>query len=229
MREAFNWEKINGFCQRVCYLFAVNLFFLASNLFLLLFLVFAGVSQIETCLPLFLLCLLPAAPSLCAVFFSMQRLMHQREGKVFKDCLTGWKSCCSKSIKIGAVQLASLFVLWTNIRFFAVKMQNLLLLALFVCLFALVILMTPTLYLLIVRYEMSCLQTIRSAIALTVGKPVFTMGNLAAFLLLLLAFELSAGTTVLFMGSIYGFLICFMNERMLQKLETKEKPAIFPD
>lgn len=219
MREAFNWEKINGFCQKVCYFFAVNLFFIASNSFVLLFLLFFGASQIETCLPLFLLCLLPMAPSLCAVFSSMQKLLHKTDGKAWKDYLTGYKSCFKKSIQIGGIQLTALFILWTNLRFFAVTMPGLLFLGLFLCLFLLVLFMTPTLYLLVVRYEMGCLEIIRASIALTIGKPVFTMGNLAALGIILLAFELSAGTTVLFMGSIYGFLICFMNERMLNKLE----------
>ncbi len=38
-------------------------------------------------------------------------------------------------------------------------------------------------------------------------------------MLILGAFEISAGTTVLFMGSIYGFLVMFMNRRLLQELE----------
>ena len=47
------------------------------------------------------------------------------------------------------------------------------------------------------------------------------LGNIAALAIVLVAFELSAGTTVLFMGSVYGFLVMFMNQNVMQKLENR--------
>ena len=54
-----------------------------------------------------------------------------------------------------------------------------------------------------------------------IAKPVFTLGNIVALLLILAAFEISAGTTVLFMGSVYGFLVMFMNQSVMKKLEER--------
>lgn len=48
-----------------------------------------------------------------------------------------------------------------------------------------------------------------------------TLGNVVALGIILMSFELSAGTTVLFMGSVYGFLVMFMNQRVLNELESQ--------
>ena len=75
------------------------------------------------------------------------------------------------------------------------------------------------LYMLVSRYEMGNLHIAKTAVTLLFAKPVFTLGNVVALGIVLAAFEISAGTTVLFMGSIYGFLVMFMNQSVMQKLE----------
>lgn len=89
MDELFHIEKVLGFCEKVCYFFTVNLLFVISNFPILLFLLFIGAGQIRECLPLFLLCLIPMAPALSAVMYTMNRLIHGTEGKAVKDYKRG--------------------------------------------------------------------------------------------------------------------------------------------
>lgn len=74
-----------GACEKIIYFLLVNLFFWGSNLPLLLFFVFVGISQAETFLPLFLLCAVPAGPALCGVFFSMNRMLKGTEVSAWND------------------------------------------------------------------------------------------------------------------------------------------------
>ena len=92
---------------------------------------------------------------------------------------------------------------------------------LFVLLFAFGILIIPNLYLLSSRYVMGSRELIRTACILTVTRPVCTLGTVASLGIVLAAFEVSAGTTVLFMASIYGFLVDFISQRMLESLEKR--------
>ena len=92
---------------------------------------------------------------------------------------------------------------------------------LFLLLFAATVLVTPNLYLLASRYEMKNIQIVKTAVTLLIAKPVFTLGNIVALALILAAFEISAGTTVLFMGSVYGFLVMFMNQGVMRSLESR--------
>lgn len=92
MEELFHIEKVLGFCDKVWYFFTVNLLFVISNFPILLFLLFIGAGQIRECLPLFLLCLVPMAPALSAVMYTMNRLIHGTEGKAVKDYKKGYCS-----------------------------------------------------------------------------------------------------------------------------------------
>ena len=114
-----------------------------------------------------------------------------------------------------------MLICWTNVEFFAVQIRIIPLAVLFVLLFAAAVLVTPNLYMLVSRYEMKNMQIVKTAITLLIAKPVFTLGNIVALAVILAAFEISAGTTVLFMGSVYGFLVMFMNQGVMQSLENR--------
>ena len=77
--EVFQMDKILGFCEKLWYVIGANLLFLLSNLPALLFFLFVGASQVRTCLPFFLLCMVPAGPALSALFYTMNRLLSKTE------------------------------------------------------------------------------------------------------------------------------------------------------
>lgn len=221
MSELFNIERVLGFCEKLCYFLIVNILFVLSNIPILLFLLFVGASQIRSCLPVFLLCILPMAPALSAVFYTMNRLIQGTEGKVLRDYKKGYCSDFVQKIKLGIGQLLVIFMFWTNIEFFSVQMHIFPLTIIFIILFAVSVLITPNLYMLISRYEMKNMQIVRTAITIFIAKPIMTIANIVALGIVLMAFEISAGTTVLFMGSVYGFLIMFMNQRLMRSLENR--------
>ncbi len=221
MGELFNIEKVMGFCEKVCYFFMVNLLFIISNIPVLMFLLFVGAGQIRKCLPLFLLCMLPMALALSAVMYAMNRLIQGIEGSAWRDYKKGYCSDFWQKVRLGMGQLLIILMCWTNIEFFSMQIRIFPLVILFIILFAVAVLVTPNLYMLISRYEMSNLQIARTAVTLLIAKPVFTLGNIVTLGIILAAFEISAGTTVLFMGSVYGFLIMFMNQSVMRQLEER--------
>lgn len=221
MEELFNVEKVLGFCEKVCYFFTINLLFIISNIPVLLFLLFVGAGQIRECLPLFLLCLLPMAPALSAVMYTMNRMIHGTEGSALCDYKRGYCSDLLQKAGLGAGQLLVIFMCWTNIEFFSLQFRVLPLAIVFMILFAAAVLVTPNLYMLASRYEMKNIRIVKTAVTLLIAKPVFTLGNIVALGVVLAAFEISPGTTVLFMGSVYGFLVMFMNQSVMRKLENR--------
>lgn len=221
MEELFHIEKVLGFCDKVWYFFTVNLLFVISNFPILLFLLFIGAGQIRECLPLFLLCLVPMAPALSAVMYTMNRLIHGTEGKAVKDYKKGYCSDFLQKIGLGAGQMLVIIMCWANIEFFTLQVWIFPFTIIFMILFAVAVLVTPNLYMLASRYEMKNIQIAKTAVTLLIAKPVSALGNIVALGVVLAAFEISAGTTVLFMGSVYGFLVMFMNQSVLRKLESK--------
>lgn len=221
MGELFNIEKVFGFCEKVCYFFTVNLLFVLSNVPVLLFLLFVGAGQIRECFPLFLLCLLPLAVSLPAVMYAMNRLIGGVETGAFRDYKKEYCRDFLKKAGLGAGQLFAILLCRTNMEFFAVQLRFVPLAAVFMLLLGVTVLVTPNLYLLASRYEMGNVQIVKTAVTFLIAKPGFTLGNVVAFALILAAFEISAGTTVLFMGSVYGFLVMFMGRDIMRNLESR--------
>lgn len=221
MEELFHIEKVLGFCDKVWYFFTVNLLFVISNFPILLFLLFIGAGQIRECLPLFLLSLVPMAPALSAVMYTMNRLIQGTEGKAVKDYKKGYCSDFLQKVGLGAGQMLVIIMCWTNIEFFTLQVRIFPFTIIFMILFAVAVLVTPNLYMLASRYEMKNVQIARTAVTLLIAKPVSALGNIVALGVVLAAFEISAGTTVLFMGSVYGFLVMFMNQSVLRKLESR--------
>lgn len=217
--EIFHIEKIMGACEKIIYFLLINVFFWGSNLPLLLFFLFVGIRQAGTYLPLFLLCAVPAGPALCGVFFSMNRVVRGIETSAWKDYRAGYADAFLKKLGIAAIQLMLIWIFWTNIRFFTVQCPVFPLALLFILLFAVSLLMTPDLYLLASRYEMSIRDIFKGALVLCVGQPVLTFGNtvLLAFALMLL--EIQAGICILFIVSLYGFVVVFINQKIFRMME----------
>lgn len=219
LSELFHLDKILDVCEKVLYFLKVNVLFLISNLPVLLFFLFVGISHVREYLPFFLVCLLPAGPAFSAVLFAMNRLFRGMSAGAWKDYKTGYTDTFRTKILLAAIQGMLLWIFWTNVEFFSVQMPFLPLLILFFVLFAGTVLMTPNLYLLASRYKMAVKDYLRGAVMLTITKPALTFGNLVAAVFILMLLEIRAGTVVLFMVSIYAFLIVFMNRKVVNMLD----------
>lgn len=220
--ELFSLEKILDVCEKFLYFLKINVLFLLSNIPVLLFFLFVGISQVSVCLPLFLLCAVFAGPALSAVFFSMNRMLRKKETGAWKDYKTGYLDSWGRKMLIAGIQALAILIFWTNIQFFSVQMPFLPLAILFIILFAVTLLMTPNLYLLASRYEMSVTELLKGALVLCITKPLVTLGNTAMFLVILVLLEIKAGTFILFIASIYGFVVVFMNQRVLGAIEASQ-------
>lgn len=217
--NVFNMEKILNVCDKIMYFLKINMLFLLSSLPVLLFFLFVGISQVRTCLPLFLLCLAFSGPALCAVFFSMNRLLHGTETSAWKDYKTGYTDSWGMRMKMSLLHMLLIWMFWTDIEFFSIQKPFLPLTILFIILFAVTVLITPNLYLLASRYEIKILECFKGALTLGITKPLLTLGNTAMAAVILMLLEIKAGTVILFMVSIYGYVVVYMNQKVFQAIE----------
>lgn len=217
--EVFQMEKILGFCEKLWYVIGINTLFLLSNFPVLLFFLFVGVSQVRTCLPLFLLCMVPMGPALSALFYTMNRLLYGTESGAWRDFRKAYMDDCGQKYLLAAGHMFLILMFEINIEFFAVQVPIFPLMILFVILFAATLVVTPNLYLLASRYRMKNRDIVKTSLILLVTRPASTLGSMVSLGVILMLFELKAGTAVLFMGSLYGFLITFMNQKVLHSLE----------
>lgn len=221
MDHIFDLEKMFSFFNIIFYCFVLNILFLLSNLPFLFFYFFVGIGNIGKYFLLFLICLLPAAPSLAALIHSMLKWIEYKDIGPVKEYKKGYKNNEKQAIKAGIIQIAIAFVLRTNIQFFKYIPQTSMLAFVFIIFMLILIMMTPFIYLLLVRYDMSVFQILKAAMVITMGKPVYAIANLMLAGFILVLFELIAGTTFLFMGSLYAGLLVLSNQKLFCKLESR--------
>ena len=146
-------------------------------------------------------------------------LLSKTETGVWRDYRKAYRDDWGQKYLLAAGHMFLILVFEINIEFFAVQIPVFPLMILFVILFAAALAVTPNLYLLASRYRMKNRDIVKISLILLVTRPVSTLGSIVSLGVILMLFELKAGTAVLFMGSLYGFLIAFMNRKVLHSLE----------
>lgn len=215
----FNLQKVLNAFNYVFWFFCLNTFFLIFNLPLILFFIFIGLEGIFTYLPLFLLTLLPLMPSLTVLFYCMGKLIREKDLDLFHDICKGLKLNFKQSLLIWSGELILILILVSNIRFFTLYKFNLFLTCIFIALSILLLIITPYIFVLISRFSIKSYDLIKNSLILAVTRPILSITNILIILACFVLFEITPGTTVLFVSSIFSFLILFCNKPVLEYME----------
>ena len=225
MSEFFNLEKILDVFNYIFWFFILNIFFSILNIPVILFFMFVGLRNVTTYLPLFLICLIPFGASFTALLYCMRRLIKYKDISLIKDFKRGLKYNFKQSTIMWSLELILIFLLSFNLRFFSTTYYNLILSSLFIGFLIIILLTTPYIFVLISRFSMKSMEILRASVILTFTKPLISIGNILILLFTLILFEISPGTTVIFIGSIGSFLVMLLNKNLLENLEEKSAKA----
>ncbi|MCF0146870.1 MAG: YesL family protein [Clostridium sp.] len=219
----FNFEKIFEAFNYVFWFFLLNLFFMAFNIPLILFFTFVGISNIFEYFPLFLICLLPTMPTFTALLYCMNKIITNKDLEIIKDFIKGIKLNFKQSFLIWFIELSLINILYINIRFFTLIKHNIILTCLFSTILIVLAIVTPYISILISRFKMKTIDTLRTAFILSFTRPILTITNLLLFIFTLIIFEVAPGTVILFISSLLSFLLLFVNKSLLLELDSISK------
>ncbi|WP_300349242.1 DUF624 domain-containing protein [Clostridium sp.] len=221
MSEFFNLEKILTLFNYIFWFFMLNIFFIVLNIPVILFFMFIGLRNVTTYLPLFLISLIPFGASFTTLLYCMRKLIKYKDISLIEDLKKGLKYNFKQSTIMWSLELLLIFLLSFNLRFFSTTYYNLILSSLFIGFLIITLLTTTYIFVLISRFSMNSIEILRASVILTFTKPLISIGNVLIFLFTLILFEISPGTTVIFMGSIASFLVMLLNKNLLENLEEK--------
>ena len=110
--------------------------------------------------------------------------------------------------------------LYSNITFFQLAFNNTIVSCIFLGILILLLLMTPFISLLISLFSNSSLNIVKNALVLTFTKPLLAITNILILIVALVLFEISPGTTFLFIGSLISFMFVWANKSLIQELQS---------
>ncbi|HJD00313.1 MAG TPA: DUF624 domain-containing protein [Candidatus Dwaynia gallinarum] len=223
LNEIFNLDKILETFNYIFWFFTLNLLFWIFNIPIILFFIFIGISNILTYFPLFLVCLVPVMPTFTVILYCMNKLYKNKNIEVIPCFLRGFKLNFGQALFVWCVELVTIFLIFTNINFFSVAANSFIIPALFICLLILISAMTPYLFLIISRFSMTSLQVLRLSFILTFTRPLLTITNLLLVLVFMVLFEISPAIIILFISTLLGFCLIFINRTLLSELENISK------
>ena len=223
MQDIFDLDKIFDTFNYIFWFFMLNVFFLLLNIPIILFFIFIGLSKMFDYFPLFLLCLIPSAPSFTAILYCMRKLIFTGDLNLFSDFKKGIKLNFISALKIWIPELIIILILFSNIKFFTVFYKNIILVCIFSALLILVFSITPYLYILVSRFSMNSFDILKTSFTLTFTRPIITITNILLFIISIIIFELSPATMSLFIISILAFSIIFFNKYLIKELEEISK------
>lgn len=227
MRDWFKVDKIFDVFNVILLFFVLNLLFMLVNIPAVVFLLTLGVSQIYTYFPLFLLCLLPAGPAFTVLLYCMGQFIRNKTITYSIDLPKGIKLNAKQSFIIWAFELLIVFMIFSNVMFFSTTAHSLLFTCISISLGILLLSISPYIYLLISRFSMSLLEILKSSMIIAITRPILTITNTLLFIILLVLFEMTPGTVVLFSSSLFAYALQFANRDLMIQLE-KQSAKVQP-
>ncbi|MBU3133809.1 DUF624 domain-containing protein [Clostridium gasigenes] len=220
MGDFFSLDKIFDIFNYIFWFFLLNLFFMILNIPSVSFFLFLGISNISSYFPLFLICLIPIGPSLTSLLYCTGKLIRNKDLNIINDFIKGLKLNFKQATFLWCFELIVVFILYSNIKFFSTSKYSLVSTCLFASLSIILLLMTPYIYILISRFTMTNMSIVKSSLILVFTRPIITISNIVIIIFSLILFEMTPGTIILFISSIFAFLLSFTNKALLLELET---------
>lgn len=174
--------------------------------------------------------LLPVAPAVSAVFYSMGKVVRDKDLNVTKDFFKGYKQSFKQSFIIGAIQSIVLVIAFLDINIFANTSKQMFVLP--VAYFALMFIgITSTyIYPLISRFSLKISDIIRLSIIYSFQHLKSTALNIVGCVAWYLSLiYISHGAISMLVGvGMLGFLIMYNNKNVLSSLEEQIKSLTAP-
>jgi uncharacterized membrane protein YesL len=218
-------NKLMEFCEYIIWLFVGNLLFLVANLPFVLFYLFVGLDRAAEYRLLFLISLIPLGPAFTALLSAMNRLVRYKDVSIFRDFTKAYKANFKISTAAASIQLTLVFVLLTNIEVIGKLEAGFLFTPFFKLLTCILLLMTFYIYPVIARYHVTVTGVLKTALVLTISKPMTTVGNLVLLLFTFVLVQLKASYAILFVASILCYLIMFFQKHLFASIEKAILPV----
>lgn len=201
--------------------FIINFYFILSNL--LFFYGYYFTNAVFDYLALIFILLIPMGPALGAVFYTMGKLVREKEIQPMKDYLKGYKKNFKIALSYWMTQLCLLFILTLNYFYITETGELTILLPFFI--FLLIFILSLNLYAfpILSRYEMK-LKNLWIVSAYYFFKHwKLTLLNLTTILAFVLIYYQFASIVFLFFTSVISYLLMFNLKPLFQRLEAQEE------
>lgn len=210
--------------QVLQYLYSIvlsNIYFLLSNILLLVYSIMVMIEPEAFSVFIFMLLLIPSGPSITALCSTMGKLIREGECNITKEYLYSYKSNFKQSIVLASIFIVGMFVCLLDYKFFINRGS--LLGVVFIVIAVYILITSLYAFPIISKIEVKRKQLFALAFYYSIKKLPIT---LIKIVLLSIGFLISSSVNIIsvtFLFSLIGYIIMLCDNKMILELEENLK------
>ncbi|MEH7180088.1 DUF624 domain-containing protein [Neobacillus vireti] len=208
-KNAFGEGTLFDVTNHIYALFMTNVYFVLSNIICLFF--FLALEPTFSNITIYFLSLIPTGPAITALFYSIGKLIREKELSPLHDFIHGYKINFKDTMKFWLPLLLVLYILIVDVHYFNsnLSMINNVLSVVFLIGIVLIMILSVNAFLIIAGYKFRLKDIWKLSVYYSFKKVKITFGNISIIIISLFLLSVTSKFLILFIASLicYSFLL----------------------
>lgn len=208
-KNAFGEGVLFGVTNHIYALFMTNIYFVLSNIICLFF--FMTLEPAFSNITIYFLALMPTGPTISALFYSIGKLIREKELSPLNDFFHGYKINFKDTMKFWLPLLVVLYILIVDLHYFNSNLStiNNVLSVVFLIGIILIMIISINAFLISAGYKFRLKDIWKLSVYYSFMKVKITLGNISIVIITLFLLSVTSNFLILFIASLlcYAFMI----------------------
>ena len=218
-KNAFGEGTFFGLTNHIYALLMTNIYFVLSNIIFLFF--FITLEPTFSNITIYFLALIPTGPSISALFYSIGKLIREKELSPLNDFFHGYKINFKDSMKFWLPLLFVLYILFVDLQYFNANPTtiNSVLSVVFIIGIILTMIVLMYAFLITAGFRFRLKDIWKLSIYYIFKKVKITLGNIGIIFITLFLTTITSNFLILFIASLVSYLFMLNNKEVLEDIK----------
>ncbi|MEH6992160.1 DUF624 domain-containing protein [Neobacillus drentensis] len=220
-KNAFGEGILFGVTNHIYALFMTNIYFVLSNIICLFF--FMTLEPAFSNITIYFLALIPTGPAITALFYSIGKLIREKELSPLHDFIHGYKINFKDTMKFWLPLLLVLYILIVDLQYFnsTPSTINNVLSVIFAIGIILTMVISMNVFLIIAGYKFRFKDLWKLSVYYSFMKVKITFGNISIVIITLFLISVTTNFLLLFIASLICYAFMLNSKGLLEDIQLK--------
>jgi uncharacterized membrane protein YesL len=220
-KNAFGEGILFGVTNHIYALFMTNIYFVLSNIIGLFF--FMTLEPTFSNITIYFLALIPTGPAITALFYSIGKLIREKELSPLHDFIHGYKINFKDTLKFWLPLLLVLYILIVDLQYFnsTASTINSVLSIVFAIGIILTMVISMNTFLIIAGFKFRFKDLLKLSVYYSFMKVKITFGNISIVIITLFLISVTSNFLLLFIASLICYAFMLNSKALLEDIQLK--------
>ncbi|WHZ03209.1 YesL family protein [Neobacillus sp. YX16] len=220
-KNAFGEGILFGVTNHIYALFMTNIYFMLSNIICLFF--FMTLEPAFSNITIYFLALIPTGPTISALFYSIGKLIREKELSPLNDFFHGYKINFKDTMKFWLPLLVVLYILIVDLHYFNSNLStiNNVLSVVFLIGIILIMIISINAFLISAGYKFRLKDIWKLSVYYSFMKVKITFGNISIVIITLFLLLITSNFLILFIASLICYAFMLNSKGLLEDIQLR--------